>query len=102
MQARDVMTTQVITVAPSTDIRDVAKRLIESGISAVPVVERDGRIVGIVSEGDLMRRAESDTERRSSWWLSLLLLPEQKAVDYVKTHGRRAADVMTRRGHHGE
>ena len=97
MQARDVMTTQVITVAPDTDVREIAKRLLESGISAVPVVERDGRIIGIVSEGDLMRRSESDTERRSSWWLSLLLLPEQKAIDYVKTHGHRAADVMTRR-----
>jgi len=96
MQARDVMTTQVITVAPDTDVREIAKRLLESGISAVPVVERDGRIIGIVSEGDLMRRSESDTERRSSWWLSLLLLPEQKAIDYVKTHGHRAADVMTR------
>ena len=96
MQARDVMTTQVITVAPDTDVKEIAKRLLESGISAVPVVERDGRIIGIVSEGDLMRRSESDTERRSSWWLSLLLLPEQKAIDYVKTHGHRAADVMTR------
>lgn len=97
MQARDVMTTQVVTVTPDTDVVEIAKRLLESGISGVPVVERDGRIVGIVSEGDLMRRSESDTERRSSWWLSLLVLPEQKASEYVKIHGRHAADVMTRR-----
>ena len=90
MQARDVTTTQVVTVAPDTAVVEIAKRLIESGISGVPVVEPDGRIVGIVTEGDLMRRPESDTERRSSWWLSLLLLPEEQASDYVKTHGRRA------------
>lgn len=97
MKARDVMTTNVITVEPNTDVRDIARRLVENRISAVPVVDRDGRIVGIVSEGDLMRRAESETERQPSWWLSLLLLPEQKAINYVKTHGRRAGDVMTRR-----
>lgn len=96
MQARDVMTTRVITVGPDTDIAETAQRLIENRISAVPVVEPDGRIVGIVSEGDLMRRSESGTERRPSWWLSLLLLPEQKAINYVKTHGRCARDVMTR------
>jgi CBS domain-containing protein len=96
MQARDVMTTRVITVGPDTDIAETAKCLLENRISAVPVVEPDGRIVGIVSEGDLMRRSESGTERRPSWWLSLLLLPEQKAINYVKTHGRCARDVMTR------
>ncbi len=96
MQARDVMTTNVITVEPDTDVRDTARRLVENRIGAVPVVDRDGRLVGIVSEGDLTRRAESGTERQPSWWLSLLLLPEQKAINYVKTHGRRAEDVMTR------
>ena len=54
-------------------------------------------MVGIVSEGDLMRRSESETEHRRSWWLSLLLQPDEKARAYVKTHGRRAGDVMTHR-----
>jgi len=96
MQAQDVMTTRVITVGPDTDIETIAKHLIENRISAVPVVERGGQIVGIVSEGDLMRRSDSDTERRPSWWLSFLLFPEEKAISYVKTHGRCARDVMTR------
>ncbi|HEU5091097.1 MAG TPA: CBS domain-containing protein [Nitrospira sp.] len=90
------MTTNVITVYPDTSIQYIAKRLIENRISAVPVLEMDGRLVGIVSEGDLMRRSESGTERHSSWWLFLLESPEKTARDYVKTHGSRAADVMTR------
>ena len=96
MQARDVMTRQVITVEPETDVREIAKRLVENRISAVPVVDAGGQLVGIASEGDLMRRPESGMERRPSWWLSLLLLPEEQARKYVKTHGRHAQDVMTK------
>jgi CBS domain-containing protein len=96
MQVRDVMTTRVITVGPDTKVAEIARCLLENRISAVPVVETDGRLVGIVSEGDLMRRSESGTEHRTSWWLSLLLLPERRATDYLKTHGRRAQEVMTR------
>lgn len=97
MQARDVMSTNVITVQSDATVQDIAKRLVENRISAVPVVERGGRLVGIVSEGDLMRRTESGTERHPTWWLFLLAAPEETARDYVKTHGRCAVDVMTRR-----
>lgn len=96
MQARDIMTTGVITVGPDAEVAEITKCLLDNRISAVPVVEPDGRLVGIVSEGDLIRRPEMGTERRRSWWLSLLLLPEHSAIDYIKTHGRRARDVMTR------
>ena len=95
MHAQDIMTANVITVEPDTSVQEIAKRLIENRISAVPVVERNGRVIGIVSEGDLMRRTESRTERNPSWWLFLLAAPEETARSYVKTHGRRAADVMT-------
>jgi CBS domain-containing protein len=95
MQAKDVMTRRVISVQPETSVRDVAKTLIEHKISGAPVVDKAGRLVGVISEGDLMRRAESGTEHHRSWWLRLLLSPEQKATEYVKTHGRCAADVMT-------
>lgn len=97
MQARDIMTTRVVTVELDTTIDEVARRLLESRISAVPVVDARGRLVGIVSEGDLMRHAGTEAERQSSWWLSLLLLPEETAIDYVRTHGRHAKDVMTRK-----
>lgn len=96
MRAHDVMTRHVITVEPETDVREIAKRLVENRISAVPVVGAGGELVGIVSEGDLMRRPESGMDRRPSWWLSLLLLPEEQARKYVKTHGRHAQDVMTK------
>jgi CBS domain-containing protein len=95
MQARDIMTTRVITVGPDTEVAEIAKCLLENRISAVPVIESDGRLLGIVSEGDLMRRSESGTDRRRSWWLSLLLVPQHSAIDYIKTHGRRAREVMT-------
>lgn len=96
MQARDVMQTKVITATPDTTVRNIAKRLLASRISAVPVVDDDGRLVGIVSEGDLMRRPESGTERRPSWWLSLLASTEETALAYVMAHGGHARDVMTR------
>ena len=64
MNAQDVMTTSVIAVDPDTSVEDIAKRLVENRISAVPVVDPNDRVVGIVSEGDLMRRSESETEQR--------------------------------------
>lgn len=97
MQAKDIMTTAVVTVTPETTIQAVAKLLLDSRISAVPVVDAAGDLVGILSEGDLIRRPENDTQRRTSWWLSLLASPEERALEYVKTHGGRAGDVMTRK-----
>ena len=96
MRSKDVMTTNVVTVGPDTDVRTIARSLIERGISAVPVVDHAGRVIGIVSEGDLMRRAEAGTERRPSWWLELFASPEEKARDYAKSHGLTAKDVMSR------
>lgn len=97
MQAKDVMTQAVVTAPPDATIRDIAEMLLERRISAVPVVDADGRVVGIVSEGDLMRRPETGTERRPSWWLTLVASPEENALAYVKSHGAHASDVMTRK-----
>jgi len=95
MKARDVMVSPVVTVKPSSSVRDVAKILLERRISAVPVVD-DGKLVGIVSEGDLLHRSEADTQRRRSWWIRALAGDEVLAADYVKAHARKVADVMTR------
>jgi len=97
MLARDVMTSPVLTVRPDVPVQEVARLLLERHISAVPVVDDAGALLGVVSEGDLMRRPESGTERHPSWWLSLLSDPEDDARQYVKSHGLRAGDVMTRR-----
>lgn len=96
MRARDVMTTSVVTVAEDAAVEDIARTLIEHRISAVPVTDGSGGLVGIVSEGDLMRRPESETEGAAPWWLALVSSPEERAADYVRTHGQCAGDVMTR------
>lgn len=95
MQAKDVMTTDVVTVGPDTSVNEIAARLLERRISAVPVVDQAGKVIGIVSEGDLMRRPETGTERQPSWWLRLFGERAELAREFVKEHGRRAADVMT-------
>ena len=82
MLARDIMTVKVITVTPGTRVSEVANILIENRISAVPVVDEKGALLGIVSEGDLMRRPESETEPHSSWWLRLIESPKAHARDY--------------------
>ena len=98
MRAVEVMTTNVITVDPDMSVRDLAALLSERGISGAPVVDSGGSIVGIVSEGDLLHRAELGTEkpeeRRSSWWLEHYA--SGHAEDYVKSHGRAVKDIMTR------
>ncbi len=96
MKAADIMTRRVKTVAPTALVRDVAKTMVAHQISGVPVVDRGRRVVGIVTEGDLMRRVELGTERKRSWWLEFLTDAEERAHDFVKTRGLRAADVMTR------
>jgi len=96
MKASDVMVSNVITVGPDASIQDVADLLLRNRISAVPVVGADGEILGIVSEGDLLNRPESETEHRRSWWLEALTSKETLAADYVKSHSRKVSDVMRR------
>ena len=95
MEARDIMTTNVVTVGPETPVKEVAKKLLKSRISAVPVVDADQRVLGIVSEGDLMRRADIGTERERSWWLRTFGPASEFAEDYVKSRGTKASEVMT-------
>jgi CBS domain-containing protein len=96
MKARDVMVSPAITVKQSCTVREVAKAFIEHGISGVPVVDDQGKLVGIVSEGDLMHRSEAGTERKRSWWLRAFTADDTLAADYVKAHACRVADIMTR------
>jgi CBS domain-containing protein len=98
MKARDVMTLAVFTVKPTTSVKDVACLLMEQRISGVPVVDDEGKLVGIVSEGDLMHRSEISTERRHPWWLDLMAGDEVLAAEeYTKAHAKRVADIMTRK-----
>ncbi|MCP1317626.1 CBS domain-containing protein [Halomonas sp. 707B3] len=94
MQAIDIMTPKVVSVGHDTEVRDIAQLLLKHRISAVPVVDDEHRVVGIVSEGDLMRRVKDDSEHGHSWWLTLFS-GGKDAGDYVKSHGRKAHEVMT-------
>ena len=100
MRAMDVMTTNVITVEPDTSVQELATLLSDRGISGVPVVDRDNRLVGVVSEGDLLHRAETGTERRTqrrrSRWLDNFASDQAAARDYVIAHGRTVREIMTR------
>ncbi len=91
----DVMTRDVVSVSTATPVSEVAGALAGKRISAVPVVGADGSLLGIVSQGDLFRRAEIGTERRRSWWRKVFVDISAEAADYVRAHGRKARHVMT-------
>lgn len=95
MKASDVMVSPVITAKSTATVKDVAELFLHRRISAAPVVDESGKLVGIVSEGDLIHRAEIGTERRGSRWLALLTDEHAEAADYIKSHATKVADVMT-------
>jgi CBS-domain-containing membrane protein len=96
MRAMDVMTSEVVTVDENTPVQAAARLMAERGISALPVIDRHSRVIGMVSEGDLIHRTETGTERRRAWWLDLLSSTNRLAADYIKAHGGQVKDVMTR------
>ncbi len=96
MKARDVMTAKVHTVKPGTSVTEVARLMTSERISGVPVVDDQGGVVGIVSETDLLHRAETGTVKRRKWWIGLFLDKDMLARDFIKSHGQTAADVMSR------
>ena len=97
MNARDVMTADVISVKPETPAREIARLLLDKGISAVPVVDGNGAPIGMVSEGDLIGRPDDEREARTDWWLTLVAnqdKPEQDLVKRALTPGPQARDLM--------
>jgi CBS domain-containing protein len=96
MEAQEVMTRDVVTVGPDTTVGEIAAILVRHRISAVPVLSSEGQLIGIVSQTDLAHRSETGTEKRRKWWLEVFADPDVKAREYVKSHGFRAQDVMTR------
>jgi CBS domain-containing protein len=98
MRAKDIMVTEVITVGPQASVRDVAKLLLSNRISAVPVVNEHGELIGIISEGDLARRAELNTTPHRSWWLEMFSRKSKEALakEYMKSRGSKVRDVMTK------
>ncbi|MDB5576123.1 MAG: hypothetical protein JWR80_1299 [Bradyrhizobium sp.] len=95
MRAHQIMTRPVITVMPQTTIVEAANTMLQRHISGLPVVDAAGKLVGIVSEGDFIRRSELGTQRKRGRFLAFILGPGQAATDFVHEHGRKVAEVMT-------
>ena len=96
VKAKQIMTADVVTVAPGTKIDAVAKQLVNHRISALPVVTDNGELVGLVSESDMLHRAETQTTRKRKWWLEIFIDNRQKAREFIKSHSHDVDDVMSR------
>jgi CBS domain-containing protein len=96
MNAADVMTREILSVGPDTTVAEAIRTMLDKRISGLPVIDEAGRLVGILTEGDLMRRGETETERQRPRWLEILMGPGRLADEYVRTHGRKVEEVMTR------
>ena len=95
MKVRDIMSTKVVTVSPSTSVRDIAGLMVEKHISGLPVLSENGTLVGMVSEGDLLRRPEIGTQKHRRRWVSFFSGVDEQAREFTKSHALRAGDVMT-------
>jgi CBS domain-containing protein len=95
MQAIDVMVRDVVTVHPETDVADAIKLLAERDISALPVVDAQGQLVGIISEADLIHRVEIGTEKHRRWLVESLTGSTTLAEDFAKSHGKKVGEIMT-------
>ena len=96
MRAHQIMTRSVYSVLPEATILEAANIMLQRHISGLPVVEAAGKLVGIVSEGDFIRRSEIGTQRKRGRWLKFLLGAGESATEFVHEHGRKISEVMTR------
>jgi CBS domain-containing protein len=96
MRAHQIMTNDVITVTPHTTILEAANIMLRCHVSGLPVLDADGALLGMVSEGDFLHRSEIGTGRKRSSWLEIFVGPSRVADDFVHEHGRKVGDVMTR------
>jgi CBS domain-containing protein len=95
MKASEIMTPRVISVTPDTTITTAIQLMLDSHISGMPVIDGAGKLVGIVTEGDFLRRSETGTGRKRPRWLEFLVGPQTLATDYVREHGRKVNEVMS-------
>src|SRR3974390_1681303 len=96
MKAADIMTPHVITISADASIAEAIRLMLQNRISGLPVVDAGGNLMGIVTEGDFLRRVEDNTEKRRAHWLEFILGPGRLAGEYVRTHGRKVSEIMTR------
>ena len=96
MKASDVMSRNILSVGRDATIAEAIRLMLDNQISGLPVIDAAGRLVGILTEGDLLRRSETGTERHRPRWLEILMGPGRLAGEYVRTHGRKVEEIMTR------
>jgi CBS domain-containing protein len=95
MRAIDVMVRDVVTVSRDTDVAEAINLLAERDVSALPVLDKDGNLVGVLSEADLIHRAEIGTEKHRPWWLEAVTGGSTLAEEFAKSHGKKVGEVMT-------
>ena len=95
MKAQDVMTQHVIAVGPNDPVTKAVRTMLQNDISGLPVLDVEGQLVGMITEGDLLRRAETATQRKRPRWLEFFVGAGKLADEYVRTHGRKVREVMT-------
>src|SRR5271165_2533687 len=95
MRAIDVMVRDVVSVHPDTDVADAVKLLAEHDVSALPVVDGEGNLLGILSEADLIHRVEIGTEKHRPWWLEAVTGASKLAEEFAKSHGKKVGEIMT-------
>lgn len=96
MKAGDIMTRRIFAIRDDAPVDEAVRLMLENDISGLPVVDHAGKPVGVVTEGDLLRRAETGTEIRRPRWLDFLAGPGRLAAEYVRAHGRHVSEIMTR------
>jgi CBS domain-containing protein len=95
MQVKDIMTTNVVSIGADEPVVKAARLMLQNRISGLPVIDKEGELVGMVTEGDFLRRGELGTQRRRPKWLEFIIGPGKLAEEYVRTSGRRVEEVMT-------
>lgn len=95
MKISDVMTKEVVFIPPTATLQQAVQLMLNNGISGLPVIDKQGTLVGIVTEGDFLRRSELGTQKHRSRWIELLMTPNHLAEEYIHAHARKVADVMT-------
>jgi CBS domain-containing protein len=95
MKVRDVMTFPVVSIDPESSVLEAVRIMLQRHISGLPVIDKRGRLSGMITEGDFLRRAETGTQRRRPRWLEFLLGPGRLAEEYTRSHGRKVHEIMT-------
>lgn len=95
MQVKDIMTRNVISISPDESIMKAARLMLQNRISGLPVIDLNGELMGIVTEGDFLRRGELGTQRRRPKWLEFIVGPGRLAEEYVHSAGRKVDEIMT-------